>query len=844
MRIIEFTSIFFLLWLGFLPSSYCQLVIKAKENTKLLKSTNTLVDISGDDQLLLHSTSGTLHASFDIESLPKWNIILNRKNVSYEDLILSVKHEERQPMITKKIDLQSFTGSILKHPDSFVGLNVIDNKLYMTMIEAQGDHWQLSWNSKVGSYELSHKKNVNNSAFDCASTVDIEPSLKSDITLKSQACQEADFTIFTDYAFYVNHGSDIGAGLDKILRSFNLMQQDFKNQFDINLSLKHIYFHTCNTCDPWTSSTNVNALLDDFNLKTPPTEMNTINLLLTGRALQNLYVGLAYLNSLCTERAKAVIQDINSADWAQRVVLSHEIAHIFGAVHDDSVPNVMSSNLTNTSEWSSNSISRIEHKLNTSTCLKSCNITSCPDILPIEIELNEIGETVAFWEQHQTERVRYSLFEQGKENSILNGSSDDGYVNIGKLMPCHTYRIELNFLCNDDNTTTFSRTFSTQSHQQMSIESFHIQNCTAASYDLTMNVYHNLTSETPIKVEIAGITYPFSINASTSEILVKGLTEYDQLDVEISISIASGFHLICADRLYFDTPLSDCTLIWNESFNNKQIPDLWQLESTNQEYFQSPFLWKFDDTGRPIGNYGYSMHQISGHTINGSPMAYMDDDYLSFNNYTGTTSMVSTEINLRDHSLAHVSFSYIFHKFIEKGGNNSTFYIDIYDGQTWETIFIASESDCEWFDIWKKECIRQVNLDISAFTGKVVKVRLNYSDGDDEKWTGMIGLDDFQIKAFNPIMGCMDTTAENYNPNATIQLDNQCIYPCENEYLFVREFGENLVIDNTNHIEITGDSYVTQNSSFYAQKSITLLPGFNIEMGSTITLEQKQCSQD
>jgi len=105
------------------------------------------------------------------------------------------------------------------------------------------------------------------------------------------------------------------------------------SNIDINFYIKNIYSIQLNF-------TNLDQIIENFNQKNY-TDLTLLFLNIFDDYSTNK--GISYLNSLCSKYSIIVINYYNIKDNLIPYVISHELAHSYGAIHDDSNKNIMNS---------------------------------------------------------------------------------------------------------------------------------------------------------------------------------------------------------------------------------------------------------------------------------------------------------------------------------------------------------------------------------------------------------------------------------------------------------------------------------------------------------------------
>jgi len=788
-----------------------------------------------------------LTTEFIHNDIKLWDFHLNRSENIFHDLEINQIIDYNKSITKKGVQISNFEGILVNNNESKVFLTIIESKFELVIIDGN-NNYNISWSQDQDAYVYqsfdSQQKNKSDLKCSIHAHAKAETEIKTSNTNKSihNSCQEINLQFYTDYLFFKEYDQNIELGLLKIVSTVSQIQQDYE-VFNINFNVNAIQFSTCQNCDPWIDSQDASDLLYDFDLKTDSVEDNSIKLLLTGRPLNNLFVGMARFNSFCSEDSKVVIQNITSSTWQQRVIVSHEIGHILGSNHDDSINNIMSSSLNNTSEWTSNTINIIQQSLSSSTCLTDCSNRLCPKITDIQITEKNSDELVIDWISDLTSTIHYELIHMGSKEIIASGFSDAQII-ATNLFGCEEYELKLIVECDNGETNTYSKMISTSTDQDISISQIEILNCNQDDFDLKLLLSHQLISEEDISVQIGDQEWPFRISQNTSFVIIDSLDNFGQKDAGITISTVGSFHNLCSSKTIYDMPENDCSIQWEENFDQGKLPDFWTLDNSNHDFFTSSYSWKVDDSDREIANYNYGYHATNGATINGTNMMYMDDDYLAFNSYTGTTSLLSPIIDLSQYRDVAISFDYIFHKFIEKGENESYFTIDVWSGDEWIQVFDAEQTSCSWFEIWENHCSTSADIDLSSssYSHSSFQMRFNYSDGANSKWTGMAAFDNFRLEASIRRFRCLDVDQISINDtNQSEQHDHQqCETECTQDFLLINSYPNTYSASNINRIEATG--IIDQSDvNLAAQTYIELSQGFSIESGSTILLDIQKC---
>jgi len=198
----------------------------------------------------------------------------------------------------------------------------------------------------------------------------------------SRACKVVQIALADDHEMYTEYGS-VSAVEDHNMAVINDVETNYDFEFsdDLQFSIVEIYVATTESEDPWTNSTNINQVLNDFTDWGPTGFSNTHDVagLWSARQFNGDVIGLAWLNAVCTSVRYHVMEDWSSDADMLRVLQAHEMGHNFGANHDaPGSPTIMAPAVNNTNAWSSQSINEINSYISSISCLAQCGIPLPP----------------------------------------------------------------------------------------------------------------------------------------------------------------------------------------------------------------------------------------------------------------------------------------------------------------------------------------------------------------------------------------------------------------------------------------------------------------------------------
>lgn len=139
------------------------------------------------------------------------------------------------------------------------------------------------------------------------------------------------------------------------------------------------------------SSSNPGTLLDQFGDFSNSSGFNNPGLahLFTGRNLSGSTIGIAYINSLCSNRFGVGISQTNGAGTAGALTVAHEVGHNFGAPHDNqsgstcaSTPGnfIMNPSLNGQDQFSQCSLTQMQPAIQNAACVTDIDVTPLADV--------------------------------------------------------------------------------------------------------------------------------------------------------------------------------------------------------------------------------------------------------------------------------------------------------------------------------------------------------------------------------------------------------------------------------------------------------------------------------
>jgi PKD repeat protein len=203
-----------------------------------------------------------------------------------------------------------------------------------------------------------------------------------EIQNRMSVCKVVQVALANDFEMFQEKGS-VSEVEDHNMAVINnvLTNYDDEFTFDIQFDIVEIFVAASSGADPWTNSNSPNALLDDFTDWGPNgfDNMHDVASLWTNREFSGDVIGLAWLDAVCTSFRYNTVQDFTNNAGLLRCLQAHELGHNFAAGHDASGSNtIMAPSVSNTNNWSTQSINQINAFMDDIGCLSNCGQTQPP----------------------------------------------------------------------------------------------------------------------------------------------------------------------------------------------------------------------------------------------------------------------------------------------------------------------------------------------------------------------------------------------------------------------------------------------------------------------------------
>ena len=365
---------------------FCGLSISQGQDQLIesLKSSYTDYDLITIDTDLLYSelkNKNTFHSISIPIGDTKYDLELWDSGLLSSDYSVTLasggKHEGTPPLALKgNIKGDASSKVRLTINEGFVYGYIKQNGKTLNIQPARYDHRSADSDLMIAYYDTDLKEQEHRT---CGTTshhhlkTQIKNTVKNNQSKSIGDCYEVLIALAADWLMVLEFGSASGAE-SQIVGVLNDVEGSYDDEMadEILFNLNDVFISDCSTCDPWTSSTSADALLDDFTDWAPSNlASHEVATLWTDRNFNGSTIGLAWLGTACTNFAYNVCQNINGAS-VLRVLQAHELGHNFDATHDSGSGFIMATSVSGATDWSVQSEDQILDFFMNANCFTSC----------------------------------------------------------------------------------------------------------------------------------------------------------------------------------------------------------------------------------------------------------------------------------------------------------------------------------------------------------------------------------------------------------------------------------------------------------------------------------------
>jgi hypothetical protein len=118
--------------------------------------------------------------------------------------------------------------------------------------------------------------------------------------------------------------------------------------------------------------------------------------------------------------------------------------------------------------------------------------------------------------------------------------------------------------------------------------------------------------------------------------------------------------------------------------------------------------------------------------LDGTMMAYFDDENLGLSNINNVASLTSPVFDIANDSIPTLEFDYNFRDYAPAA---DTFKVEVFDGSAWNLVFFRTNDDCgRWTTGLCTQGFPHAKIDISNYKNANCQVRFTFHDGNDWSW--------------------------------------------------------------------------------------------------------------
>lgn len=346
---------------------------------KLLKGgdQSLMITIENESHRLVLKEVNILAADYRItlfDGKNKRAVKLNNQAKTYAGVDITTGGKVRLTVAENFVSGFIETGEDIYHiePARFIEKSAPDSRLIMYNTRDAAPHEEVSCGVKENTEDPIRKWREN-----------FRSNNEGDRTTSD--CRIVDYAIACDYSMFVKYNSSVIDLVNRNLAVMNNVQANYIDQFERNyiFEINEQFLVTESGGDPWTSSTNVDLLLNDFTNWGPSgfTAVHDVAAFWSNRDFDGSTVGYAWVGAVCSPYKYSINQDFTSNQQSIRVLLAHETGHNFGANHDASgAPYIMAPSVNPSAvNFSAQSFNQVKSYMDSGgACATSCPVGSDP----------------------------------------------------------------------------------------------------------------------------------------------------------------------------------------------------------------------------------------------------------------------------------------------------------------------------------------------------------------------------------------------------------------------------------------------------------------------------------
>ncbi|MBK9461293.1 MAG: hypothetical protein IPN94_18140 [Sphingobacteriales bacterium] len=307
---------------------------------------------------------------------------------------------------------------------------------------------------------------------------------------------------------------------------------------------------------------------------------------------------------------------------------------------------------------------------------------------------------------------------------------------IGNLQPCTNYQAVVFADCADGSTGSTATNFFTTA--DLAIISLTPTNCNtnSSTYNLDLSVGHNHLSpdSNGFTIWVDDVPYPQTYTTTPQNITIPNLPiTADTVNVTISDNVFGNSCV--SSRQYVSPPMQcACSVLFFEGFEGCYLPNGW---TNNAIGTTTAAKWQIGTT-------------TSGHSLDGSCMAFFDDDAFDENGGE-TVQLTSPSIDLSNYNQVSLQYDYNFNTIA------GSFKTEVWNGTAWTTVMQKTSMACGWWGC----TYPKATIDVSEYINAAFKIRFTYTDGNG--WDFYAAVDNVQLCGFSQLNTCQATFSYSNN---------------------------------------------------------------------------------